>query len=62
MNEKWLCARCGEELEKRKTVFEYMGHSVTHELLRCPRCGQVLIPAELAEGKMAEAETMLEDK
>ena len=29
---------------------------------RCPHCGRAMIPGELAEGKMAEVETMLEDK
>jgi hypothetical protein len=31
-------------------------------LPRCPRCGLVFIPEELALGKMAEVEKLLEDK
>ncbi len=62
MENKWTCRRCGVPLEKKKVVFEDLNNSMSHELLRCPRCGAVLIPAELAEGKMADAETLLEDK
>ncbi|MDR1589940.1 MAG: DNA-binding protein [Oscillospiraceae bacterium] len=58
----WRCARCDEALTARKTVFTYLGQSFTHEVLRCPKCGRVLIPPELARGKMAEVEEQLEDK
>lgn len=47
---------------KKKTVFDYLGRTFTAEIDRCPHCGQVLIPAELAQGKMAEAESIMEDK
>ena len=58
----WHCAACDVALEKRKTVFNYLGRSFTHEVDACPKCGAVLIPSELAEGKMAEVEAQLEDK
>ena len=32
------------------------------ELPCCPVCGRVFISAELAEGRIAEVEQMLEDK
>ncbi|MCF0120600.1 MAG: hypothetical protein HUJ65_03085 [Oscillospiraceae bacterium] len=60
--ENWVCFKCGIPLETKKVVFEYLGNSMTHELLKCPSCGNVLIPKELVEGKMSEVETMLEDK
>lgn len=62
MEEKWLCRKCRVELEPRNTVFEYLGHTMSHEVLRCPCCGKVLIPGDLAEGRIAELETVLEDK
>ncbi len=62
MEEKWICRKCGVPLEMKKVVFEYLGNTVSHELPRCPKCGRALISGELAEGKIAEAETMLEDK
>ena len=31
-------------------------------LPRCPKCGMTLVPGELADGKMAEVEGLLEDK
>jgi RNase P subunit RPR2 len=62
MEETWVCRKCDKKLVPDKTVFEYLGHTVSHELLKCPQCGRVLVPGSLAEGKMAEVETMLEDK
>ena len=56
------CARCNEPLKMKKTVFEYMGRSFSHEVPCCPICGMVFIPPELAEGKMAQVEEQLEDK
>jgi hypothetical protein len=32
------------------------------ELPTCPSCGMVLVPEELATGKMLEVEKILEDK
>jgi uncharacterized protein with PIN domain len=58
----WKCGKCNEELVKKKTIFSYMGHTVAHEVLACPKCGKVFIPQELAEGKIAEVEEQLEDK
>lgn len=63
MNDKiWKCAKCSEPLVLKKTTFNYLGHTFSHEVLRCPTCGNVLIPKELAEGRMAEVEQQLEDK
>ena len=56
------CARCDVNLVLKKTVFDYMGRSFTHEVPACPVCNKVLIPQELAEGRMAEVEEQLEDK
>ncbi len=58
----WKCAKCNEKLVAKKTVFSYLGHTVAHEVQACPKCGKVFIPADLAEGKMAEVEEQLEDK
>lgn len=58
----WMCRKCGKPLVKEKVVFDYLGHTFSEALLRCPGCGRALIPGDLAEGKMAEVETMLEDK
>jgi hypothetical protein len=59
---EWICSRCDKPLELKKTVFNYLGHSFTHAVPTCPQCGDVFIPPELAEGKMAEVEEQLEDK
>jgi DNA-directed RNA polymerase subunit RPC12/RpoP len=61
-NKTWKCAKCDRELVVKKTLFSYLGHTFSHEVLRCPKCGNVFIPKELAEGRMAEVETQMEDK
>jgi hypothetical protein len=49
-------------LQPGKVDISYLGNSFPVELLKCPNCGLVLIPEELALGKMAEVEKALEDK
>ncbi|MDR1728158.1 MAG: hypothetical protein LBT74_09605 [Acidobacteriota bacterium] len=62
-NERRLvCAKCGVPLEKGATKFYYLNHELTHPVPRCPQCGQVYISEELTLGRIAEVETMLEDK
>lgn len=58
----WKCAKCKEKLVLKKTAFNYLGHKFSHEVLCCPKCGNVFIPKELAEGRMAEVEQQMEDK
>lgn len=60
--ETWKCRRCGEELTVKKVVFDYLNMNFSENLLRCPKCGRVLIPRELAVGKMVDVETQLEEK
>ncbi len=58
----WICARCGTALVTRTVNVAYLGSGYPVELLTCPSCGMALIPEELALGKMAEVEKILEDK
>jgi len=58
----WACAKCKAVLVPKKKIFSYMGTTVSHEVLRCPVCGIVFISKQLADGKMAEIELLLEDK
>ncbi|NLV51464.1 MAG: DNA-binding protein [Clostridiales bacterium] len=62
MERNWKCVSCGVELERKKAVFDYMGRSFSENLLKCPKCGKVLITSDLAAGRMREVEEMLEDK
>jgi len=61
-NTEWKCMKCGERLVPRKVVFDYMGRSFSEDFPCCPKCGLVLVPPEMAEGRMADVEQMLEDK
>lgn len=60
--EDWTCGKCGIALEAAKVEVAYMGSKYPVELPRCPRCGMVFIPEQLALGKMAQIEQLLEDK
>lgn len=58
----WACSKCGISLEMGTVEVAYMGSKYPVKLPRCPRCGLVFIPEQLAVGKMAEVEQLLEDK
>lgn len=58
----WSCSACGGELEIMKVGFTYMKGNFEVDLPACRSCGQVLVSEELATGKMAAAERILEDK
>lgn len=70
MNEKetpsqepeWMCIKCSLPLELGQVNIGYLEYMFPVDLLRCPRCGQVFIPEDLAMGKMAEVEKILEEK
>jgi hypothetical protein len=49
-------------MEKGKVTITYLESSFPVELLRCPQCGLVYIPEDLAVGKMLQVEKTLEDK
>lgn len=57
-----ICNKCGIPLEPIKVNFRYLGKQFEHPVDRCPQCGQVYIPEDLAKGRMAEVEKILEDK
>ncbi|MFZ3048486.1 MAG: DVU_1557 family redox protein [Desulfatirhabdiaceae bacterium] len=58
----WTCSKCHVHLVVRPATLTYMGNRITADLPQCPVCGFVLISEELALGKMAEVEQILEDK
>jgi uncharacterized protein with PIN domain len=57
-----ICDRCKVELRLMDAQFSYLKRSFRHKVLRCPECGQVYIPEDLARGRIHEVETTLEDK
>ena len=59
---EWMCVKCGLPLESAQVKVAYLGNAYPVKLLKCPKCGLVLVPEELALGKMAEVEKTLEDK
>ncbi|MGI6721370.1 MAG: DVU_1557 family redox protein [Anaerovoracaceae bacterium] len=57
-----ICNKCQVPLEEIEAHFKYLDRQFRHPVMRCPRCGQVYIPEDLAKGRMAEVEKILEDK
>lgn len=57
-----ICVKCNVVLVEEKTELRYLGHTVSVNTLRCPKCGQVCFSEELVRGKISEAEMALEDK
>jgi len=58
----WICNRCKVPLEIQRVRLQYSRVIFALYLPACPRCGMMMISEELATGKMAEAEQVLEDK
>lgn len=58
----WMCDKCGKSLVVGQVAVEYLGNQFVTELPQCPECWMVYISEELAMGKMAEVEQLLEDK
>jgi len=57
-----VCVQCGLEMKPGKATLSYLGSSFPVELLKCPKCGIVFVPEDLATGKMDQVEKSLEDK
>jgi len=62
MYEKLECKKCRVPLEIKKVNFGYLKQNFFAEIPACPMCGQIYVPEELAEGKMADVEKNLEEK
>lgn len=57
-----ICEKCQVPLEIGSVSLSYLGNSYTVHLPKCPKCGLVFIPEELALGRMLQVEKALEDK
>ncbi len=57
-----ICCKCNLELVRSKVTASYLGSEFPIELWKCPGCGIVFVPKELATGKMLKVEQALEDK
>lgn len=57
-----ICVKCKVEMELIEARFSYLERSFHHNVPRCPQCGQVYIPEDLAKGQMSKVESALEEK
>lgn len=62
MEEKLICDKCNVPMELIEVQFKYLSRTFRHKVPRCPECGQVSLPEELATGRMADVEAMIEEK
>lgn len=62
MENKIFCCKCQEMLTSQKVRFSYLGCDFNVDMLKCPGCGQVFIPKDIVEEKMANVEQALEGK
>ena len=58
----WQCDKCQRTLVLGPVSVTYMGNRFSTEMPHCPQCGLIMVPEEVALGKMAEVEQILEDK
>lgn len=58
----YTCAKCKKPLVPGKVIASYLGSEFPIELWKCPECGKILVPKDLATGRMAQVEQALEDK
>ncbi|PHR24495.1 MAG: DNA-binding protein [Desulfotalea sp.] len=58
----WTCELCRQKLQPGFVELHYAGNVFKVELPVCPQCSRVLIPEELAVGRILEVEQLLEDK
>jgi len=58
----WHCAKCDRPLKPEPIVVYYLRYDFPVNMLKCQACDFVLVTEELALGKMAEVEQLLEDK
>jgi hypothetical protein len=59
---RWVCGNCKEPLKESAVQVRYLGNAFSLKMLVCPKCGMAMVSEEMAIGKMAEAEKILEDK
>ena len=57
-----ICTGCDVEMAPQKVTLSYMGYAFSATMPRCPVCGYVYIPEEIAKGRMGEVERQLEEK
>lgn len=62
MENHLMCHRCKVEMKDIEVQFNYLNRNFRYKVPRCPECGQVSLPEELVEGKMADVEAMIEEK
>ena len=59
---EWKCNACNLDLVVGPVVVDYLGNQLSTVLPQCPSCKMVLVSEELAMGKVAQVEKLLEDK
>lgn len=56
------CGICGCKLEPAGVSFSYLDSKFALTAMRCPKCGNIFISEELADGRIHYTESFLEDR
>lgn len=59
---EWYCFKCKEKVTETEIRLVYLEVEGTQEGLMCPKCGVKYITEEVAVGKLARGEKMIEEK
>ena len=59
---EWRCFKCNQSLVVSPAIVDYLGNELITDLPMCPSCAMVLISEQLAVGKVAEVEQLLDWK
>ena len=62
MDEKLICDKCNVPMEEIDAQFKYLNRKFRYKVPRCPTCGQISIPEDLVNGRMADVEALIETK
>lgn len=49
-------------MEEIDAQFKYLNRKFRYKVPRCPNCGQISIPEDLVNGRMADVEALIETK
>lgn len=59
---RWFCNKCRVEMEEALINISYLGVDGQIEGLKCPKCGASYITEDIATGKLARGEKLIEEK
>jgi hypothetical protein len=60
--EEWHCFKCKVKMVESRVRMSYLGKTGSTQGIKCSKCGVAYLLEEIAVGRVAKAEKMIEDK